>query len=412
MNSIKLQFGDVRQKSIVTPNQFVSHMIEHIAWRLGAQIKLVWKNTDWGSLGLALGKEIAKFPSKQKSGIAFGMIDDGSAEVLVKLKEKGLDINSEKQVNPQWFLSSRCEQLASGQPLVDLLKGLSEGLNAKIALNICSFEDPHHTWEGVFRGVGIALSKVFTPSVKTESKIFKDKTAVKSTNSSGAIIIKQASLDSAVVFRKTAETEITIGVYFDSKRKNRSSILVDKSINVKGSEKLFFLLGKQAGFRLDINFNAKVLSSSHVVMEDVGLVLGRALLEIFKLRMETEGSNGSGSNLISPDNFKKKPVTVGLSVEGRKFCQIISNLDYTVIRRRLLVGQNIMGNLRSEDLDDFLDGLSGGMGCSLIINLKKLLKPQDFWAMVFVGIGQALKEAFEANPYRKGVPPGVKANLA
>ncbi|MGZ9187285.1 MAG: HAD family hydrolase, partial [Candidatus Binatia bacterium] len=35
---IDLQFSDVLVKRIVTPNEFVSHMIEHIAWRLGVAI--------------------------------------------------------------------------------------------------------------------------------------------------------------------------------------------------------------------------------------------------------------------------------------------------------------------------------------------------------------------------------------
>jgi hypothetical protein len=31
--------------------------------------------------------------------------------------------------------------------------------------------------------------------------------------------------------------------------------------------------------------------------------------------------------------------------------------------------------------------------------------------MIFKNLGIALREVFEINPYRKGVPPGVKANL-
>jgi len=67
MNLVQLKFGDVREKSITTSNQFVSHMIEHIAWRLGVQIKLVWENTNWRALGLALDKKLPNLvPSKSK----------------------------------------------------------------------------------------------------------------------------------------------------------------------------------------------------------------------------------------------------------------------------------------------------------------------------------------------------------
>ena len=55
MNKIKLAFGNVTSKRIKTSNDFVSHMIEHIAWRLGCSIDLEWESEDWESLGRALG---------------------------------------------------------------------------------------------------------------------------------------------------------------------------------------------------------------------------------------------------------------------------------------------------------------------------------------------------------------------
>jgi hypothetical protein len=71
-----------------------------------------------------------------------------------------------------------------------------------------------------------------------------------------------------------------------------------------------------------------------------------------------------------------------------------------------------MGGLYSEDLDDFLDGLTWGLGCSLVIHIKELPPAEDAWTMIFKQLGVALGEVFEINPYRKGVPPGVKANLS
>ena len=142
------------------------------------------------------------------------------------------------------------------------------------------------------------------------------------------------------------------------------------------------------------------------------MVWGRALLKVLKLRMKKTGINGAGSNLNCAKDIKSKSISLGLSVEGRKFWKIVpASTDYQTIRKNLLLGQNVFGNLRSEDLDDFIDGLCGGMGCSLILVIKKLSEPEDFWKAVFEGIGEAMKETFLPNPYRKGVPPGVKANL-
>lgn len=414
MNSIKVQFGDVRKKSIITQNQFVSHMIEHIAWRLGISIEVLWQDQNWQGLGIEFGKQIKKFTSRQNRGVALGMIDDGSAEVTINISEKGLKFDSIKQIDLKWFLSMRCEQLVSGEPLVDLLRGLSDGLGARIEIIICSFEDPHHTWEGVFRGVGMALNKIFTPETHREINDFKKNKISKRKNSvTGNLVVSEASVNKAVVYRKTAETLITLEVHFGDKRKNKILIDVDKSIDVQGLDRLLCLITKEAGFRLSVDFKAQVLSSSHVVWEDIGMVFGRALLEVLKIRMEQIGVNGAGSNLSSVTALGDKSVSLGLSVEGRKFWKIFpTNADYQTIRKNFLLGQNILGNLRSEDLDDFIDGFCGGMGCSLIIVVKKLLKPEAFWVMVFTGIGEAIEEVFISNSYRKGVPPGVKANLS
>ena len=70
-----------------------------------------------------------------------------------------------------------------------------------------------------------------------------------------------------------------------------------------------------------------------------------------------------------------------------------------------------MGGLFSEDLDDFLDGLSGGPGCSLIIHIADLPPAGEAWPMIFKHLGIALREVFDINPYRRGVTPGVKASL-
>ncbi len=393
MNEIKLQFGDVREKSISTKDDFVSHMVEHIAWRLGMKISLSWENEDWFSLGKSLGNEIKKFPSRENSGVALGMIDDGGAEIKIELGKTGVQISTTKNINLDWFLSERCEQLSSGKPLVTLLEGLSEGLEARIEVMMCNFEDPHHTWEGIYRGVGIALSKIFTPiNVNNEPK--------------------ESSYYYALTSRGTAETGVSIGVDFSKNRPNTFSIKVNNSINVNGVEKLLKYFAEKCGFTMQVDFNSKMLSSSHVVMEDIGLVLGKTLLEILKVRMEQYGVNGAGSSLQTTRDFTEKNVRVGVSIEGRKFWRFVPfSTNYQELKEKFLIGQNVYTNLRSEDLDDFIDGLSGGLSGSIMINLIDYKDVESAWVEIFGELGVALKEVFEPNFYRKGVPPGVKATL-
>jgi len=136
---IELTFGDVRSKRIETPNDFVSHMIEHIAWRLGCSIDLRWQNHDWAFLGRRLGARIGSFTPVRQSAAAQGMLDDGSAEARITLGEKGgLEIRAGETVDLEWFLSLRCEQLQTGSVLADLLAGLAEGLSLAERIRLAS----------------------------------------------------------------------------------------------------------------------------------------------------------------------------------------------------------------------------------------------------------------------------------
>lgn len=417
-NIIQLEFGDVREKKIKTPNDFASHMIEHIAWRLGTKIELSWDNENWEKLGKELGEKIRRFKPAKRQAAALGMIDDGSAEVTVDLDDSGFEMTSSQAVDLEWFLAQRCEQFAfAGKPLTDLLTGLAGGLDGRIEVIVGNLEDQHHTWEGIYRAVGIALSKIFTPIELAQSanaRLVVDN-EIEENFPPGDISVLRRSVNSAVVRRGTAETGVTVGIDFNGKKDNQWSINVAESIRgaVTRIEDLFKLLTDEADMKLSVNFEAKVLSSSHVVFEDIGLVLGRALKEILVKRMMKYGINGAGSNLQTPSDARTKPVAVGVSVEGRKFWRFIPfDGNQENLKRQFLLGQIIMDNMRSEDLDDFMDGLSGGLGASLMIHLHDYSDPNRAWQEIFIGLGRAIKEVLAVNPYRQGVPAGVKATLA
>ena len=148
--TVNVSLGNVLQKNITTPNEFVSHMIEHIAWRLGASIDLEWHNDEWTALGIELGEEISRSGVMSGSTAVIGMIDDGSCEVRLRIASSThLTWEAVGEISLEDFLSLRCEQLASGSPLKQLIEGLVEGLGADLTIRVCSLEDPHHTWEGI-----------------------------------------------------------------------------------------------------------------------------------------------------------------------------------------------------------------------------------------------------------------------
>lgn len=411
-NRIVLNFGQVTKKRVVTPNDFVSHMIEHIAWRLGCEIDLVWNSNEWKVLGYGIGNKISRFESVQAKGAALGMIDDGSAEVFIDLSAaSGLQLESVAGIDLDWFLSLRCEQLSSGTPLVEMLQGMTEGLNGLVTVRVCSLEDPHHTWEGIFRAIGIALNRIFPG--KTDDTRLIVSPAPEENVISGDVSIMARSVDLCKVMRKTAESQVTLVVDFSKKTPFKCRFIVSDTIRVQNFCELIHLFSKAAGCTIDVDFNATVLSSSHVAFEDTALVLGRALKEILVLRMLTHGVNGAGSSIENAQDFFSQPIRVGVSVEGRKIWKMIPfDGNFALLQKTFIIGWNVSGDLFSEDLDDFIDGLSGGLGCSIVIHFKENKDPDTGWKMIFQHLGIAIKTAFEVNPYRKGVPPGVKATLA
>ncbi|MEM1105668.1 MAG: HAD family phosphatase [Pseudomonadota bacterium] len=153
--------GRPTQKSIVTPNDFVSHMVEHIAWRLGTGIELAWHSTDWRGLGAWLGGELRSLGLRQASAASLGMIDDGAAECLVDLDAAPHFVfSTHASLDPEKVLDMRVEQVGRGADLAQLLEGLAAGLAGRIEMRLCTFEDPHHSWEGVYRALGITLSRL------------------------------------------------------------------------------------------------------------------------------------------------------------------------------------------------------------------------------------------------------------
>ncbi|MBV8269839.1 MAG: HAD family phosphatase, partial [Planctomycetaceae bacterium] len=160
-NRVAMTPGLVTKKSILTPNDFVSHMIEHLAWRVGCSIDLRWNNADWSALGRALGEVMRTFPRSRDSTAVLGMIDDGSAEVRLEANAPGrLSLKGVGGVDLDWFLGLRCEQMSSGKPLVEILGGIADAVPVHLDVTVCSVEDPHHSWEGVFRSVGSAFLRL------------------------------------------------------------------------------------------------------------------------------------------------------------------------------------------------------------------------------------------------------------
>ena len=79
-----------------------------------------------------------------------------------------------------------------------------------------------------------------------------------------------------------------------------------------------------------------------------------------------------GAASAQSEDIERAPVRVGVSVEGRKFWRFVPfGCDFPALRREFLVGHTVAGGLFSEDLDDFIDGLAGGLAASILVHIKE-----------------------------------------
>lgn len=420
---VELGRAGVTQKSLHTPNEFVSHMIEHIAWRLGCSIDVTWTSDDWARLGRELGQRIAGLGRVRDSAAALGMIDDGSCELALHwASDGGVRVRGSAQVDLDWFLALRCEQLTNGAPLVSLLHGLGAGCGVDLDLLVANAEDPHHTWEAIFRAVGIGLHKLTAAGEPGAAEpaaapaASKDGPRAPHAPRESAVErgwqVTHASTAAAGLRRETAESVVAVELSLGAPEVT-CMLAVSDSIEVGGIADLLGEFASAGNMRLNVDFSATRLSSSHVVTEDIGLALGRALRCIAVERMVAFGINGAGANLDSVADLTGQPVRVGVSMEGRKFWKFVPfDWDYPDFRKSFLIGHTLPNGLFSEDLDDFIDGFAGGLQASVIVHIPSRLDPGAGWPLVFRGLGAALGELLAANPDRRALAPGVKATLA
>ncbi|MGH3833646.1 MAG: hypothetical protein ACRDRS_24955, partial [Pseudonocardiaceae bacterium] len=276
----------------------------------------------------------------------------------------------------------------------------------------------HHTWEGVFRGVGIALDKMFNEQPVAPSPP-RDEAPAKprpETEQQRAVergwTVRSVSEWGASLERRTAESVVEASVRLGAPSV-RCAINVADSINVTGMAELLAEFAEGAGLRLDVTYEATRLSSSHVVTEDIGMTLGRALRYVAIERMSKFGIHGAGSSIKDPGDDAHQPIRVGVSMEGRKFWKYVPmSQDYGDFRKAFLVGHTLANGLYSEDLDDFVDGLAGGLESSIIMHIDDDADPVTGWPMLFRGLGEAMAGLLAVNPHRRSLAPGVKATLA
>jgi len=155
-----------------------------------------------------------------------------------------------------------------------------------------------------------------------------------------------------------------------------------------------------ACLNLDVRFEHKRYRLTHVITEDVGLTLGRALGRLLEERLP-EGINGSGSSTMGID---EAIATALVLFEGR------SGAFYDLATPGG-TGRERVEDMLSADLVAFFDGVAQGARATIHLRSLQGVDPHHVWESLFRAFGVALRNAFAANPWRAGLTAGIKGTL-
>ncbi len=174
-NETKIQRNTKETKVSVSLNQiqnkklkaettipFLDHMIDTIAFRANLNIEVFVESSVKlrhpiaEDTGITIGKSILElYKSKLSEGVegfgsAKGIIDEAYAEATISIEGR-----------TNYFIEGPSFENVdgtSGYDLIAFLEGFAQGCRCTLRINYFG-DDPHHTFEAVFRALGFAIRK-------------------------------------------------------------------------------------------------------------------------------------------------------------------------------------------------------------------------------------------------------------
>ncbi len=193
--------------------------------------------------------------------------------------------------------------------------------------------------------------------------------------------------DEVKIERTTKETRVTVSI----------NQIKNKKLNVETTNPFLDHMIETLAWRANLNIAVHIsteIKLSHPIAEDIGITLGRAILELYKIKI-SEGVEGFG---FARGLIDEAFADATISIEGR--------VNYFIDGHRF---ENVDGT-SEYDLISFLEGFSQGCKCTLRISYSGK-DPHHSWESVFRALGLAIRKTLEANSWRKGTISGMKGTL-
>ncbi len=195
------------------------------------------------------------------------------------------------------------------------------------------------------------------------------------------------------VTRKTTESVMTVTV-------SEGPVAADYRKKIKTPHPFLSHMIEHIVWRSGLNIEAEVKLDEfflmHVVCEDLGITIGKAIAEYVKANTAS-GMYGFGDGMGIIDEAR---AIAAVSFESRAYFDMTSQF----------IPKSTEG-MNSEDLQTFLEGLVQGAQMTLQIDVQRGVNGHHIWEAVFRAVGLALGRALAPNESRKGMTAGVAGNI-
>ncbi len=185
----------------------------------------------------------------------------------------------------------------------------------------------------------------------------------------------------ATIERKTAETNVAVTLNLDGTGK------ADIATGIGFFDHMLTLLARHGKLDLVVRAQGDLNVDSHHTVEDVGLTLGQALREALGVKV---GIRRYGTFHLPMDETL---ALVSLDLSGRPF------LVYDAPIARVM-----LGSFETETAEEFFRALAFSAGITLHMKVLYGSNTHHMLEALYKGLGQALRQAVEADPRESGVP--------
>ena len=197
------------------------------------------------------------------------------------------------------------------------------------------------------------------------------------------------------VTRKTTESEMSVTLDF-------SPIKPDYRKKINTTIPFLNHMIEHIAWRSGINIETKVILSdftlSHLITEDLGMALGKAVAEYIK-KNKDKGVTGFGDARGMIDEALAQ---TAMSFESRAYF----NIEY---HDNALTES--VEDMDTQDLETFLEGFCQGACCTLQIDLFRGHNGHHIWEAIYRSFGSCLKNVTYLDPTRAGMTSGVAGTI-